>query len=527
MSRDFGDFQTPTELVHAILACLTKSGKTWERVLEPTCGQGNFIEAVLSNGMAPREVLGIEIQDQHAEAAKRLCHQSGAAHVSILKADIFRLDLGRDLQWQDGGALLVIGNPPWVTNTELSAHGSTNLPHKTNLKNLPGFEAMTGSSNFDIAEYIWLKLIRELAGERPTIGLLCKTLVARNVLQFAAATDLPISNAVIRRIDAKRWFNAAVDACFFCLDVGQGESRYEADIYADLESEAPIATIAISDGKLVSNVANRAALAVFDGVSPLTWRQGLKHDAASVVELTVDEHGTFQNKLGDTVQVEGDYVFPLLKSSDLGGNGNAKPKRAVVVPQKRMGEDTLHLARTAPHLWRYLTGHRAAFERRKSSIYRNQPPFAYFGIGEYSFAPYKVAISGMYKVPIFRAIGPRQGQPVMFDDTCYFIACSSGEQAALVASLLNDPICLDFLETIAFWDAKRPITKKLLQRIDLLALLQHVDKRALLERATSEVKRLESIDHHQVSWPSSLESLLVEQSTELPQVMQLAMTEAQ
>ena len=39
--------------------------------------------------------------------------------------------------------------------------------------------------------------------------------------------------------------------------------------------------------------------------------------------------------------------------------------------------------------------------------------------------------------------GRSAGRPVMLDDTCYFLACESPEQAALVAALLNDPIALD------------------------------------------------------------------------------------
>src|SRR5438105_329350 len=93
--------------------------------------------------------------------------------------------------WHPTGPLLVVGNPPWVTNAELGTLGSNNLPHKKNLKGLRGIEARTGGSNFDIAEYIWLKLIQELASEQPTIALLCKASVARNVLQFAFDTKLP------------------------------------------------------------------------------------------------------------------------------------------------------------------------------------------------------------------------------------------------------------------------------------------------------------------------------------------------
>ena len=126
---------------------------------------------------------------------------------------------------------MVIGNPPWVTNSQLGSLGSNNLPIKTNFKGLKGLEALTGNSNFDITEYILIKLIQELVCEKPTIALLCKTSVARKVLQFAFDTKLKISNASIRLIDAKKWFKASVSACLFCVDIGSEKTSYQADVY--------------------------------------------------------------------------------------------------------------------------------------------------------------------------------------------------------------------------------------------------------------------------------------------------------
>ena len=71
----------------------------------------------------------------------------------------------------------------------------------------------------------------------------------------------------------------------------------------------------------------------------------------------------------------------------------------------------------------------------------------------------------------------------MLDDTCYFIPCESAEQACLLGSLLNSTISMDFINSTTFWDSKRPVTKKLLQRIDIRALLEAVDKERLLESA--------------------------------------------
>jgi hypothetical protein len=505
MSRDFGDFQTPPALVHAILALLQQQGWKWTRVLEPTCGQGNFIAGLLNQPSPPHEIHGIEIQPHYVSSARALAQNFSSGNVTIHQANIFNLHMSRYLSWQTKGPLLVIGNPPWVTNTELGTLGSTNLPQKTNLKHLPGLEALTGSANFDIAEYIWLKLIKELTHEQPTIALLCKTSVARNVLQFAVTSNLPVSNASIRRIDAKKWFDASVDACLFSMELRANEYQNHAEVYDDLFSDQPASIIKVINNHLFHLTTHSNSI-MPAGSSSLTWRQGLKHDAASVVELTIDATGQLQNKLGEIVQVEADYIYPLLKGSDLAGKSNIKSRRAIIVPHKRIGDNTKQLSIIAPQLWNYLTVHQKIFTQRKSSIYKNKPPFTYFGIGDYSFAPYKVAISGMYKTPHFRAIGPLQGKPVMLDDTCYFIPCRSGEQAAFIVSLLKDPLCLEFLQTITFWDAKRPVTKKVLQRIDLLTILQRINPQDILLRAQQELATL--TPQAKAIWPDRLEDLL-------------------
>src|SRR5439155_16217614 len=132
-------------------------------------GSGQFIAGLLKSGTVPREIQGIEIQESHLANARQLSAEDTA--LSIVQGDVFAVDLRKDLSWQEAGSLLVVGNPPWVTNSELSALGKGNLPKKSNFKGLRGLDALTGESNFDIAEYIWLKLIKELADQTPTIAL--------------------------------------------------------------------------------------------------------------------------------------------------------------------------------------------------------------------------------------------------------------------------------------------------------------------------------------------------------------------
>ena len=494
MRRDLGDFQTPPELVDAVLDTLGLVGARWPRVLEPTCGRGNFLAGLLAHHSPPREILAVEIQSDYCRAAEEMVrsHARPGSEVSVTCADLFGLDLARDLDWREGGPLLVVGNPPWVTSAELGTLAGAHMPPKSNVKQLAGLEARTGSSNFDVAEAIWLKLARELAAEAPTIAMLCKCSVARNILQFAHRAGLPVRDASIRRIDAARWFSATVDACLFRVALDPGVVERESatswslgvPIFPGLDAAESTGALGFARGWLIADRDGYVRSDFADGTCPRTWRQGLKHDAAAVMELTAEPGtGRLLNGTGMPVDVEPGFVYPLIKGSDLRRRTDERPTRAVLVTQERIGDDTARLSPAAPRLWAYLEAHVDRFERRRSSIYRGRPRFAMFGVGPYSFAPYKVAIPGLHKVPAFRAIGPREGRPVMLDDTCYFLPCSSAPEAAALSSLCNDPAALDFLASASFRDAKRPITKALLQRLDLSAILERTDRDRLMERA--------------------------------------------
>jgi hypothetical protein len=487
--REFGDFQTPAELVNLVLQALHREGLSWARALEPTCGAGSFIKGLCSLPSPPREIQGLEIQPAYVNRARAVAEKLNTKlKIKIHQLDLFKTNLA-ELGWGEQGPLLVVGNPPWVTNSELGSLQSENVPSKSNLKGLRGLDALTGASNFDIAEYIWMKLMKELAWAKPTIALLTKTTVARNLLRFAQMTSLPISGAAMYRIDARKWFDASADACLFRLDVGSGKPDYTARLYPSLEATQPDTLLSVSNGSLIANTEAYARLRFMDGQCALEWRQGLKHDVASIMELR-EEGGALRNKHGDGVAVEDEFVFPLIKSSDLHSREEAAPRYRIVVTQKRLGDDTGELRERAPRLWAYLSGHLAAFRSRRSSIYAGRPDFAMFGVGDYSFSRFKVAVSGLYKTVRFRVLGPFEGKPIMLDDTCYFVPCESPQQACALVELLSHKVTAEFLNSIIFTDSKRPLTKRVLQRLDLDAILNYVDKDQLLERTNFRLLRL-------------------------------------
>jgi len=481
LRRDLGDFQTPPELAAALVRRLGPIGSRWPVVLEPTCGRGAFLEAVLSAPDPPRTALGIEIQASYAaEARARLDVLPAGRPASIVHADLFQLDLRIDLPAIGPGPLLVVGNPPWVTNAELGTLGSGNLPPKRNVKGLAGLDARTGAANFDLGEAVWLKLIDELADRAPTIALLCKTSVARAVLQHVHREGIPASGAELVEIDARRWFRASVGACFLKLSLGDGEATGRVAVFDSIDADRPSQSMGTARGLFVSDLDALEALGPAFGRSPVSWRQGVKHDAAPVMELIQGDDGVFRNALGEAADVESSFVYPLLKGADLKREAQDRPRRALIVTQRTLGADTRDLADRAPRLWAYLQAHGAWFDKRRSSVYRSAPPFALFGIGPYTFAPYKAAVAGLHRPTRFRAVRPIDGRPTVFDDTCYLIPCDSAMEAAVLAAACNEPTARGVLDALTFEDAKRPVTKSVLRMIDLGWVLERADRSSLV-----------------------------------------------
>ena len=127
------------------------------------------------------------------------------------------------------------------------------------------------------------------------------------------------------------------------------------------------------------------------------------------MELRPDGGDDFENGLGEVVSLESTYLYPMLKSSEL-MKPDPTPSRYMLVTQRLVGEDTPQIEYEAPRTWDYLQSHAARLDARASSIYRNRPRFSVFGVGPYSFAPWKVAISGFYKRLDFRCVRSHRGQ---------------------------------------------------------------------------------------------------------------------
>lgn len=478
---EFGDFQTPIGLARRVADRVADLGFTPASIVEPSCGVGNILFAAADRFPNFQRAIGIEVQPRYLETLdQRREKRMDAGRISITMANFFEKDWPSTLAALPG-PLLVIGNPPWVTNSQLSAGGSGNLPMKSNFQKHAGMDAITGKSNFDISEAMLLRLSRLLAGRDAVLAMLCKTNVARKVLVHIWQAATAIRDASLYRIDSAAEFGAAVDACLFICRFGASPVEYSAHVFPTLEATTPSERIGFRNGKLLANADMHDRWSHLEGEEVYRWRSGIKHDCADVCELE-GTPGAWRSANGAAVDIEPDYLYPMLKASDLGNGRVDAPRRWMLVTQRSVGEDTSRIAATAPRTWAYLQANAARFERRASVIYRKRPPFSIFGIGDYSFAPWKVGIAGLYKKIDFKVIGPYEGKPVVLDDTGYFVPCQSQEEADLVASLLNSEVAREFYTAYAFWDAKRPITVDLLRRLDLRRLAAELGKGRELEQ---------------------------------------------
>jgi len=469
--RAYGDFQTNENLTDNIIQYLSQEGQSPAFLIEPTCGKGRFIISALKGFQSLKKVVGIEIYYPYIWEIKfRILElflkkeNSCKPQIEIVHEDIFNFDFETLAAENQTLNLLVIGNPPWVTNSELGTLDTKNLPKKSNFKNHKGIDAITGKGNFDIAEYITLQILKCFDKQEGNFAFLIKSSVVKNILYGQKKSNYKIGNIQKLNIDAKKEFNVSVDACLFLTRFNTSPEYTCSEI--NFYSKHFKTKFGWQKDKFVYSIAAYDKAKSIDGKCPFIWRQGMKHDCSKIMELD-RFNGHYINGYKQEVNPEQNLLYGLLKSSDLKTEMVNIYRKTTIVTQKKIGQDTSYIKREYPLTYEYLNSNRAYFDRRKSSIYKGKPPFSIFGIGDYSFEKYKIAISGMYKRTTFSLVLPEKDKPLMLDDTCYFIGFDSLEKAQVVQKILNSEVVQNFLKAIIFLDAKRPITKDILMRIDL------------------------------------------------------------
>lgn len=493
IKEEFGDWQTSLEFAISVCTYLKKNGISPKIILEPTCGIGNFIKAALTVFDSIEMVIGIEIFKPYIDSIENYVSNYQNINREIkykfFNNNIFEFDFNSIYDDISNKPFLIIGNPPWVTNSYLSRVDSINLPNKSNYKKTKGIEAITGKGNFDIAESVCNLMFEKFGSySQTTIAFLVKNSVIKNVINHQKSKDAyNIANIKQLTFDARKEFNVNVAASLLFTKINKIHD-ITCRIY-DFYSESLISSYGWIDNNFVSNLQSYEETKSIDGHSQLIWRSGIKHDCVKVMELTKKEN-VFINGFHEVVDLDAETIYPFLKSSDIGnGYKSGWFHKYIVLPQNSISEDTKYLMYRCPKTYDYLLKYAHLLDGRKSIIYKNKPRFCVFGLGKYSFQKYKIVISALYSSIKFSLVEPINGRIVLLDDTCYSLGFDDLEYAKITLAILNSEYVYKFIQTISFSDAKRIISRELLMRIDLLKAIDVVDLREFSDYSICTYKK--------------------------------------
>jgi len=280
-----GDFQTPSVLAREILELLISNGLKPATIIEPNCGTGIFITLALEY-FPGTDITGFDINPLYTKALQQK-HSSTKSRVTIQTRDFFKINW-KELILEQEEPVLIIGNPPWVTSAEIEKLKGSNLPVKSNIHGFKGLDAITGSSNFDISEWMIIKLLETLAERKGDLAMICKTTVARKVLQHAYRTGIPLQRASMYLIDALKHFDASVSSCLLHCRVTGESGVNSCNIFKNTGEKDPFKVMGYDNGHLIANLQDYRDsyyLVKEKNDKKHVWRSGIKHDCSKVMEF--------------------------------------------------------------------------------------------------------------------------------------------------------------------------------------------------------------------------------------------------
>lgn len=280
-----------------------------------------------------KAVYGVEIFKGYADRTEQMLQKYKEAHriarYELHNANVFTFNFKDIASENENANILILGNPPWVTNSDLGKSDGTNLPAKGNFDKVRGIEAITGKGNFDIAENICNLMFDAFSCHENThVALLIKNSVIKNIVRRQKSCPRNIQNIKQLGFDAKREFNVSVAASLLECLIGR-TGHTQCTVY-DFYSRNELHKFGWAADAFTSNIDYYEQTRMVDGHSPLVWRSGVKHDCSKVMELT-QSGGLFLNGLNEIADVDVSTVYPLLKSSDL-GNGIKGVRKHLLLP---------------------------------------------------------------------------------------------------------------------------------------------------------------------------------------------------
>lgn len=239
-------------------------------IVELSCGKGNFLAAALDHFTSPR-ALGVEINPEYCRiCCKRLAALPG--QIKIAQADAFEFDFVAALGSSHN--VLVVGNPPWINSATLSVLGADNLPVKSNFKRRGGLQALTGDSNFELAESFCLRLLEAMTAGGGLLVFLCTTSTARCLFAELCRRQAALLSCEIREFDARQVFGIEAAACLFVAQLAAASDRITpcaSCSCGSLHANGYEFELSVQGGRIVRSLP--AHVPALSGQCVFSWRQ--------------------------------------------------------------------------------------------------------------------------------------------------------------------------------------------------------------------------------------------------------------
>jgi len=116
-----------------------------------------------------------------------------------------------------------------------------------------------------------------------------------------------------------------VEACLLVLNFSESQTTKNCNIHTTLDQPYPDRTIGYRNGKVINDIKAYNRWKHLDGDEHYKWRSGIKHDCSKVMEFK-EKNGQLINGFDEAVDIEEEYLYPMLKSSDI-----SKPRRMSIV----------------------------------------------------------------------------------------------------------------------------------------------------------------------------------------------------
>jgi hypothetical protein len=427
-------------------------------VLDPTCGDGAFLEAFVALGRrdgltvtseALTRLHGIEIVTaDKARALERIAARYGArlAEDNIRTADFITAMFPERYD-------VLVGNPPWVNFTDLPSDlkakwGPEYVRHQLVTDKR---DVLLGGSRADMAALVVKKALDDVLSD----GGQAAFFIPLSIFFNSGANDrfrpFPSSAHTYRVV---RLWDFGQEAVFDGI-----ATRYGAALFDRRGPQTwPVETRIRENGiwtrafSVASDhrsgtwhrhrtpEADRGAPPAIEISPSQKPRQGVNTCGANNVFIFERDGDRLVNGLGEEWQLEEELLFPLMNAASFGRPRNARQRWMLLPHDIRTGRPLAwEEIATYGHAAAYLATHRDTLMRRKGTLINSQIGrgfwWALLGVGPYAFAPWKVAWEALGKKSFTPAVldGRWQGNQALHA----FCPCNSRQEADALAAALR------------------------------------------------------------------------------------------